>query len=324
MGKSRWLKLLLPFTLVPSPAMETPVGNTPKAQKVSTRKGTSRRLRVRVAQVAIFSVIMMIVQSMQRLGMGEMMEFPEKDEKDEKQKGKGGKYAALLRLLRNNAFVYITGYGLPYLVFHCTTRYWYRKFNQKPTSSVIFQAEIKRWVRSCLIGTAMDFATKRTMAIGWLPRMDDTAKSYPRMLLEVFLTSEWSDIHFYFIHRFLHVGPDWLYTHIHSVHHQSFNPNPFSGLSFHPVESMMYFSSVPMYVMINAVLGLRTSAFGYTAMKLFNDLGPSAGHDGYTSPHHYLHHTKKHWNFGASPRLDKFFGTILRENPFKSQWVGTP
>jgi len=291
---------------------------------VSKRKGASTKVAgIRVGQVVAFSVLMMIFQLFQRLGMGEMMEFPEK-EKDEKEKAKNGKYAALLRLLRNNALVYIGGYGLPYLVFHCTTRYWYRKFNKSPTSSVIFQAEIRRWARSVLIGTALDFATKRAMAIGWLPRMDDTPKSYPRMLLEMFLTSEWADFHFYCIHRFLHVGPGWLYTHIHSIHHQSFSPNPFSGLSFHPLESVMYFSAVPMYVIINAMLGLRTSAFGYTAIKLFNDVGPSAGHDGYTSAHHYLHHTKKHWNFGASPRWDKYFTTIFRESPFTSKWVGTP
>lgn len=265
---------------------------------------------------------MMVVNALQRLGMGEMIEFPKKD--DDTEKRNTSKYAALLRLLRSNTLVYMIGYGFPYLMLHCTTRYWSKKFNQKQTSSVIFQAEVKRWIRSCLIGTAMDFATRRAQAIGWLPRMDDTPKSYPRKLLEMFVIDQWSDLHFYMVHRFLHDGPSWLYMHVHSVHHQSFNPNPFSGLSMHPLESTLYFSSVPLYVMINATLGLQTSSFGYSALKFLNDVGPSIGHDGYTSVHHYLHHTKKHWNFGASPRWDKRMGTILRENPFKSKWVGTP
>lgn len=89
------------------------------------------------------------------------------------------------------------------------------------------------------------------------------------------------------------------------------------------MEAFVYFTSVPMYVIINAVLERPTTAWTYVALKLVNDLGPSAGHDGYTSVHHYLHHTKKHWNFGASPRFDKAFGTMIKENPFKPVWVGT-
>ena len=35
---------------------------------------------------------------------------------------------------------------------------------------------------------------------------------------------------------------------MHRTHHESFNPDPFSGLSMHPVESAIYFSSAPMVV----------------------------------------------------------------------------
>eukprot|EP01051_Picozoa_sp_SAG22_P019656 SAG22_NODE_3699_length_1569_cov_1.721769_1_plen_355_part_00 len=51
----------------------------------------------------------------------------------------------------------------------------------------------------------------------------------------------WHDFHFWFIHRLIHIEP--LYKYIHSLHHKSYNPGPWSGMSMHPVETAMYFSS---------------------------------------------------------------------------------
>ena len=48
------------------------------------------------------------------------------------------------------------------------------------------------------------------------------------------------ETHFYWSHRMLHVVP-WLYRHVHKYHHQSFNPDPLSGLSMHPLESHLLF-----------------------------------------------------------------------------------
>jgi len=45
-------------------------------------------------------------------------------------------------------------------------------------------------------------------------------------------------VHFFFVHRLIHWGP--LYRWIHSVHHNSINPSPWSSLSMHPVEAFLY------------------------------------------------------------------------------------
>jgi sterol desaturase/sphingolipid hydroxylase (fatty acid hydroxylase superfamily) len=37
----------------------------------------------------------------------------------------------------------------------------------------------------------------------------------------------WGDFHFYWTHRMLHTK--WLYKNVHKVHHESYNPDPFSG-----------------------------------------------------------------------------------------------
>ena len=38
----------------------------------------------------------------------------------------------------------------------------------------------------------------------------------------------WADLHFYWTHRMLHTK--WLYKNVHKVHHESYNPDPFSGM----------------------------------------------------------------------------------------------
>lgn len=68
------------------------------------------------------------------------------------------------------------------------------------------------------------------------------------------LTTQWRGVHFFAVHRGMH--PWWhirrsvwdgdlgatLYRHVHSLHHKSFNPGPWSSLSMHPVEHIFYFS----------------------------------------------------------------------------------
>ena len=52
----------------------------------------------------------------------------------------------------------------------------------------------------------------------------------------------WREVHFYAIHRLIHWPP--LYQAVHSLHHRNTNPGPWSGLSMHPVEHLLYFSAV--------------------------------------------------------------------------------
>src|SRR5699024_7181347 len=47
------------------------------------------------------------------------------------------------------------------------------------------------------------------------------------------------ELHFYAIHRLIHIPV--LYKYIHSVHHNSVNPSPWSSLSMHWIEQLLYF-----------------------------------------------------------------------------------
>ena len=48
------------------------------------------------------------------------------------------------------------------------------------------------------------------------------------------------EVHFYCIHRLIHIPV--LYKWVHSVHHRSINASPWSSLSMHPLEHLLYFS----------------------------------------------------------------------------------
>ena len=64
----------------------------------------------------------------------------------------------------------------------------------------------------------------------------------------------YQDFNFYWVHRYIHrwgwpektfpwCDPGrFLYKWVHSYHHKSFNPGPWSGLAMHPVEHLLYFS----------------------------------------------------------------------------------
>ena len=64
----------------------------------------------------------------------------------------------------------------------------------------------------------------------------------------------WSAFHFYWMHRLLHVP--FIYKHVHSLHHRNVNVGPWSGLSMHPVEHLLYLSSLLIHLCSPAIRSL--------------------------------------------------------------------
>jgi len=123
------------------------------------------------------------------------------------------------------------------------------------------------------------------------------------------------EAHFFAIHRLIHWAP--LYRWIHSVHHNSVNPSPWSSLSMHPVEQLLYFSSALIHVLIPsnpilAIYQLHYSGFGAVVGHLGFDkieLGEEAAIDSHAYTH-YLHHKFFEVNYGDGlVPFDKLFGT---------------
>lgn len=122
------------------------------------------------------------------------------------------------------------------------------------------------------------------------------------------------EAHFFCIHRLIHVP--FLYKWVHSVHHNSANPSPWSSLSMHPVEHLLYWSDI----LVHLVLPSHPLLVLYHLQ--ITGTGAVVGHIGFdkieagetaVDSHafaHYLHHKYFEVNYsdGMVP-FDRWFGT---------------
>ncbi len=125
----------------------------------------------------------------------------------------------------------------------------------------------------------------------------------------------WHEFHFYCIHRLIHIPV--LYKYVHSVHHRSVNPSPWSSLSMHPVEQALYFSSSLLHLLLPSHPLIALYQLNFAGM------GAIVGHIGFDriltgddkamDTHayvHYLHHKYFEVNYGdGSVPLDRIFGS---------------
>lgn len=168
-------------------------------------------------------------------------------------------------------------------------------------------------------------------AAGDLPFYNDFW-AYPVYSLFVLAAvTYWREVHFYFAHRNMHPWWDrsygilqgdvgaFLYRHAHSLHHKSYNPGPWSGLSMHPVEHLLYYTCATMPPLFLAVHPLH-----FLYAKFHADIAPIGGHDGHDAPggngdFHWLHHAKFECNYGVPwpVNLDKIFGTWVEYKDYK-------
>ncbi len=133
------------------------------------------------------------------------------------------------------------------------------------------------------------------------------------------------EFHFFCVHRLIHWPP--LYRNVHKVHHRNINPGPWSGISMHPFEHLIYFSGFLIYWIVPA------HPLHFMHLSLMAGLSPAQGHTGFdrvvtgkTSalhlPYyaHYLHHRLFEVNYadGTIP-LDKWFGSFHDGSPEADQ-----
>ena len=128
--------------------------------------------------------------------------------------------------------------------------------------------------------------------------------------------SFFGSLHFYLIHRLLH----WrrLYKLAHALHHRNINVGPWSGLSMHPIEHLLYFSFVFVHLVVAAhplhlfflsyakVLSAITSHSGYANVFVKDNPVMDMGEF-----FHQLHHRYFDCNYGTLLMpWDKWLGSV--------------
>ena len=124
--------------------------------------------------------------------------------------------------------------------------------------------------------------------------------------------------HFYVVHRLMHWKP--LYKAAHYVHHRNVNVGPWSGISMHPIESLIYFSymfvhlivpSHPLHAIFHLQYAGLSPAQGHTGFSKM-ELGHEKAALAHGSYFHYLHHRYFECNYASDEDmfLDKLFGSM--------------
>jgi len=144
--------------------------------------------------------------------------------------------------------------------------------------------------------------------------------------LWVLLIPLWRDVHFYIAHRFIHIRA--IYKYVHSLHHRNTDPEPFSGMTMHPVEHLYYFSNAFVPCLYSASLSPLIFLWCFVHLTL----APGASHSGFedhfqADQYHFLHHAKFECNYGSSSTgfVDTFFGTFRDKlgssKTYKGEWT---
>ncbi|MDF1726165.1 MAG: sterol desaturase family protein [Sulfitobacter sp.] len=130
-----------------------------------------------------------------------------------------------------------------------------------------------------------------------------------------FLIPVWESFYFYWIHRLLHTRPFYRF---HALHHRNTDVGPWSGLSMHPVEHLLYFGTVVIHLV------LPTHPVHLIFHLMFYGLLAITSHTGFEGLwlrqakrlhlgnfHHQLHHRYFEVNYGnLDVPWDKLFGSF--------------
>ena len=136
------------------------------------------------------------------------------------------------------------------------------------------------------------------------------------LLLLVLLVPIWETLYFYLIHRLIHWPP--LYRRVHYLHHRNINVGPWSGLSMHPLEHVIYLGSVLIHWLVPSnqlliifhlqyyTLSAATTHSGYEGLAFGSRQQLALG-----TFHHQMHHRFFECNYGGLEiPCDKWAGTF--------------
>ncbi len=166
-----------------------------------------------------------------------------------------------------------------------------------------------------LIWTTFEAALIWALSNGYIKLI--TFEANPIWFVAIFfLIPIWESFYFYVIHRMLHFP--LLYKHVHSLHHRNINVGPWSGMSMHPIEQIIFLGSVFVHILIGAhpvhilfhlqyyFLTAITTHTGFQGLFINDKNRLALG-----TFHHQMHHRYFECNYGSLEiPWDKVFGSF--------------
>jgi len=226
--------------------------------------------------------------------------------------------------LRNLVLLTIVAGGLHWYLYILRGQGDNRRFDARPLKkkgkAFTFQSQVLDnifWTLASgvTIWTAYEVVMMWAMANGYVP-MISLPEDWILLVGLILLLPAWETVHFFLIHRLIHWPP--FYKHIHSLHHRNTNIGPWSGLSMHPLEHVLYLSTVlihfivpanPMFIIYHLqyfTLSAATSHAGYEGITVGDRVVLHLG-----NYHHQLHHRYFECNYGGLEiPMDKWTGSF--------------
>lgn len=226
--------------------------------------------------------------------------------------------------IRNFILMVAVAGGL-HLYFYTFTRQGQRlKYDPRPLKKNGKQFTLGSQVRDNMVwtlGSGVFFWTAYevllfwAMGNGWAPVL--TWEENPIWFLALFLLIPlWESFYFYWAHRLLHVP--FFYRHAHALHHRNINVGPWSGMSMHPVEHLIFLGSVLIHFIVPAgpvhilyhmqylTLTAATTHCGFEGLVVKDQNRLKLG-----TFHHQMHHRYFECNYGSlEVPWDKLFGSF--------------
>ena len=194
---------------------------------------------------------------------------------------------------------------------------WLNIIIDKPISSQQQNYEIKHSLLSIFIFGFSALPVIYFIRNGQIVLLPDT---FLNILSGLILLTLWNEVHFFVIHRLMHLP--FFMKYVHLVHHKSHIPSVYSVYSFHGVEAMLL-STVPLTITPFVHIAPTAIMLYPLASILLN----FAGHCNYRfgkgtgsrwkliGTYHNEHHAKGRKNYGfASDFLDNLYSKMPENN----------
>ncbi|MEP5728598.1 MAG: sterol desaturase family protein [Sulfitobacter sp.] len=231
-------------------------------------------------------------------------------------------------VLRNLVIITIIAGGL-HLWFHSfNAQGTDKKYDPRPfpRTGRVFSFDAQLWdnifwtlASGVTVWSALEVLLWWLMANGMTP-MTTFAQTPIWFLAFFFVIPIWESFYFYWIHRLLHSN---LLYRFHALHHRNTDVGPWSGLSMHPIEHLMFFGTVIIHLVVpshplHLVFHLMYYAiYAVTTHTGFEGLWYRQSKRVHLGMfHHQIHHRYFEVNYGSlDVPWDKLFGSFHDGTP---------